>query len=112
MTMPYAYIECAGVRVPADCTPDDLRAVLEKRKIRFNNEAEIMAVFGDAIQLKASLENAISLLKTEKASLDNYILRRKELANCPGCGRQWFEEPVANPASQAKKATKKKISSR
>jgi len=91
MTMPYAYIECDGVRVPADWTPDDLRVALGKRKIRFKNEEEIMAVFGDAIQLKAALENAISLLKTERTRLDNYVLQRKELTNCPGCGRQWFE---------------------
>jgi len=107
MTIPYAYIECAGVRVPADWTPDDLRAALGKRKIRFNNGEEIMAVFGDAIQLKASLERSISHLQTEEIRLANLVKRKQELANCPGCGRQWFEKPVTTLAPPAKKATKK-----
>lgn len=111
MTMPYAYIESAGVRVPANWTIDDLRTALGKRKIRFNNEEEIMAVFGDALQLKASLENSISHLQTEKIGLENLVQQKQQLANCPGCGRQWFEKPVATLPSPAKKATKKKISS-
>lgn len=93
MTMPYAYIECAGVRVPADCTVEELRIMLEKRNIRFNNEEEIMAVFGNALQLKASLEKTITVLKAEISTLDRDIIRKGDLAKCPGCGRLWREEP-------------------
>ena len=51
------YIECAGVRVPADWSVEQLAEALIKRKIRFANEQEIMNVFGNAIRMKASLEH-------------------------------------------------------
>lgn len=44
------YIECAGVRVPADWSVEQLAEALSKRKIRFANEQEIMNVFGNAIR--------------------------------------------------------------
>jgi len=65
------YIECAGVRVPSDWSVKQLREALAKRNIRFieAHEREIMAVFGDAILLKASLEDSIATLRQEKAKL-------------------------------------------
>lgn len=85
MTMPSAYIECAGVRIPADWTLDNLRAALENRKIRFANEKEVMAVFGDAIQIRNSL-------RMEIATLDRCIKEKRKKAICPKCGMRWFEE--------------------
>ncbi|GAI83438.1 unnamed protein product [marine sediment metagenome] len=43
------YIECAGVRVPADWSVEQLTEALSKRKIRFANEQEIMHIFTKAI---------------------------------------------------------------
>jgi len=92
------YIECAGVRIPSDWSVEQLAQALERRKIRFRNEEEIMAVFGDAIRLKSSLEKAISRLRTEVTKLDRHIKERQKKAMCPGCGMLWAE-PVASAAT-------------
>jgi len=68
---PLAYITCAGVRVPSNWTLEHLRVALGRRKISFSKSTEhdIMAVFGEAIQLKKELESAIKELERLKADL-------------------------------------------
>lgn len=85
------YIECAGVRVPADWNLEQLRAALLKRKIRFQNEAEIMSVFGEAIELKAKLEKAIDELENKKKQLQDFIHAAQGRLFCPHCQKQIFE---------------------
>ena len=68
------YIECAGVRVPADWSIRQLREALSKRKMRFKNEKEIMNVFGDAVNLKAKLEARIHELSEKIKILETRIL--------------------------------------
>ena len=102
------YIECAGVRVPSDWSIDQLREALAKRKIRFQmmHEKEIMAVFGDAIQLKASLERDISRLHDEVVKWETYVRQRKQAVSCPSCGIKWTEAPTTSVGST--KNSKKK----
>ncbi len=90
------YIECAGVRVPSDWTVSQLREALAQRKIRFQtmHEREIMAVFGDAIQLKASLEKEVARLQSEFGKWSMYVDKKKKLATCPKCGTEWTEPPA------------------
>ena len=63
------YIECAGVRVPADWTIDQLRKALAKRNIRFSNEQDAIAVYGAAIEFKVELERRIDELNANVARL-------------------------------------------
>ena len=79
------YIECAGVRVPADWNIAQLTEALAKRKIRFSNEAEITAVFGEAIRLKQKLEENIARLRAEGARLETYYNTFKDKLTCPSC---------------------------
>ena len=65
------YIECASVRVPANWSLDMLQKTLKKRKIRFHNEEDILAVFGTAIKLKKDLELAVQDLRKELISLQD-----------------------------------------
>jgi len=44
--MKQIYIECAGMRIPCNWTPDQLKRALKLRKIKLDNEAEIREVFG------------------------------------------------------------------
>ena len=103
------YIECAGVRVPSDWSVDQLQEALAKRKIRFQkaHEKEIMAVFGEAIQLKASLEKNIHNLNAEVARLEKYVNEKRQKVLCPGCGMKWTEAP-AYSAENSKKNSEKK----
>ena len=95
-----AYIECAGVRVPANWTVEQLRTALAKRSIRFatKNEEEILRVFGEAIGLKASLEKEILQLQSTLIKLKRDVERKKKLRNCPGCGVRWTVKPITIPA--------------
>lgn len=94
------YIECDGVRVPSNWTIERLRNALAKRKIRFSNEQEIIGVFGDAVQLKYSLEERIHFLRTQVAELNDYINRKRQLASCPVCGLKWAEDPIVSNAKK------------
>ena len=67
------YIECSGVRVPSDWNIKTLEMALMKRKIRFQNEKEIMAVFGEAVNLKSNLEEAIRALRKELVGLQDAV---------------------------------------
>ena len=95
--MPEAnYIECMGVRVPADWSVEQVAASLVKRHIRFSNEAEIMRVFGEALCLKAALEHEVTCLKSEVEKLNALVEQRKSRTLCPGCGARW-----TNPTATA-----------
>ena len=98
-----AYIECAGVRVPGNWTIGQLREALAKRKIRFEqmHEAEIIAVFGDAVGLKARLERQIDILKDEISKLDKRIKEKEKMIGCPGCGMKWTKPPASARARKA-----------
>ena len=100
------YIKCAGVRVPSNWSLDQLREALAKRDIRFLNEDEITAVFGRAIELKASLEANITQLQAELARLEKLVQERKKKVRCPKCGLQWTEAPIVTAeAPDSKKGT-------
>jgi len=94
-----SYIECAGVRVPSNWSVGQLAEALAKRKIRFNNEQEIMAVFGDAIKLKRSLEQGIQNLQNELSTWEHYVKQKKEKVMCPGCGLKWTEPNATAPSA-------------
>lgn len=69
------YIECAGVRVPANWTIDQLRDALAKRNIRFSNEQDAIAAFGESIRLKAELERREDELTANIAKLSEEAQR-------------------------------------
>ena len=106
------YIECAGVRVPADWTVEELSKALAERKIRFNskNETEIMAVFGNAIELKRVLEVRLNEAQNALVKWERFVLEKRALATCPKCGTSWTEikpeltKPTTSP-SKTKKLT-------
>jgi len=75
------YIECDGVRVPEDWTLTHLKRALAKRRIRFGNEREIMAVFGDAVKMKQHIENEIDELRRTKSELEIKVADLKIKAN-------------------------------
>lgn len=79
------YIVCDGVRVPADWTIGQLRDALAKRNIRFTNEEEIVRVFGEAVKLKAELENRVYGLQKEIAALEEVVVMLRDNAHCPYC---------------------------
>lgn len=100
------YIECAGVRVPANWTVEQLREALTKRRMRFTtlHEKEIMEVFGNAILLKKGLEQNIDKLKTELERLQGLVKERTRLLACPACGAQWTQqvEPKQPPEKKGR----------
>jgi len=102
------YIECAGVRLPADWSVEQLTEALSKRKIRFANEQEIMNAFGNAIWMKASLESEISRLHAEETKLTHYIHERQRRAMCPGCGMQWTDSGATAANEIATRKTRKR----
>jgi len=109
------YIECAGIRVPFDWSVEQLAEALSKRKIRFENEQEIMNAFGNALRMKASLKSEISRLQAEETKLTHYIHERQRMAMCPGCGMQWAGSGVSPPAAKEvvkEKTSKKKVHGR
>jgi len=67
------YIECAGVRVPANYSLKELRVALKKRGIAFANEGEIQRVFGEAIELKRKLQTSIRELEAREAELSTSV---------------------------------------
>lgn len=96
------YITCAGVRVPAHWSVGMLEEALAKRNIRFANEAEIMAVFGDALQMKADLEKAIGELTDAKRKLEVRLEVVKAGAHCPHCLKSLVEEDAASHAPKSR----------
>ena len=72
------YIECVGVRVPANWTIDQLRDALAKRNIRFSNEQDAIAVYGAAIEFKVELERRISELNASIARLSGEAARLRD----------------------------------
>lgn len=101
------YIECDGVRVPSTWTGAQLKEALAKRKIRFQNEAAIMHVFGNAIHLKATLEQKVLDLQAEVAKWDQYVKEKKALAACPKCQTQWTEPPAIKNTRESNKPISK-----
>jgi len=79
------YIECAGVRVPADWTFQKLRDALAGRKIRFANEQEIANVFGKAVLLKFKLQSEIDGLVKQRQELRTEVILLKTKLLCPNC---------------------------
>lgn len=98
MTENRNYIECAGFRIPSDWSVEELAQALERRKIRFRNEEEIISVFGNALRLKSSLEKDISRLRAEVTKLNGYVEERQKKATCPHCGTLWIELGVKDHA--------------
>ena len=88
------YVECAGVRVPAHWTIEQLRLALSKRKIRFQNEVEIKSVYGEAVLLKQKLEDSIKKLGEEEARLVNRVAALGKTLRCPHCKGPLEESPV------------------
>jgi hypothetical protein len=63
--MKQIYIECAGMRVPYNWTPDQLKRALKLRKIKLDNEAEIREVFGQYLDMIRDLNNQIITKRRE-----------------------------------------------
>ena len=79
------YIECAGVDVPANWTVNELREALAKRHIRFRQESDIIAMFGNALKVKAELTQEVSRLRTELGKLTERVRLLKGKLICPKC---------------------------
>ncbi len=88
------YIECAGVRVPSNWKIKQLASALEKRKIRFNNEQEIMNVFGHAIHLQAELEARDHELRKEIQKLESEVKLLDLKLLCPHCKKRIDSAPA------------------
>ena len=86
MVLDLSYAECAGVRVSLDSTVEELRDALEKRKVRFSNEKEIMEAFGSLVETRKILQKEISTLEKQRNSLRRVIDRLKGKLQCPKCG--------------------------
>ena len=71
------YIECAGVCVPSDWTIDQLRDALAKRNIRFLNERDAMVAFGEAVRMKAELEQRERELTATIAKLAGEVTKMR-----------------------------------
>ena len=91
------YVECDGVRVPANWTIPELLAALEKRNVRFSNESDIQAAFEVFHASKSMLQEQIEGLAQHKAELES---KTKKLAvtlknmnkrvKCPSCGANYI----------------------
>jgi len=74
---PRDYIECGGVRIPVWMTLEDLRMALVKRRIRFQNEAELMRFYGESLSIRRQLLTDIADLRSEKVQITEQIANAK-----------------------------------
>ncbi len=110
------YVTVAGVRTPADWTIEELRSTLEKRKIRFGNEEEILAVYGRFLKTKNELTEQIKGLEKHRdimlrrAAEAETLLKNLNLRlTCPKCQNVYstLEEPVeVKPKAKVKAKAK------
>jgi hypothetical protein len=59
------YITCAGMRIPYDWTPRQLERALMLRKIKIDNEADVMEIFGKYLDMIKSLDEQIAAKQKE-----------------------------------------------
>jgi len=75
--MKQIYIECAGLRIPYDWTPDQLERALERRRIKLDNKADIISVFSDYLNIIITLSYDIHNKRKELSDLNNTIFSLK-----------------------------------
>jgi hypothetical protein len=63
--MKHIYIECAGMRVPYNWTPDQLKRALKLRSIKLDNDADIREVFGQYLDMIRDLNSQIVMKQIE-----------------------------------------------
>lgn len=71
------YIECAGMRIPYDWKPYQLKQALKFRNIKLNNDADIMKVFGDYLDMIKSLDIQIAAKQKELFATPEYFSRKE-----------------------------------
>lgn len=71
------YLECAGVRVPASWTVEQLRLALATRSIRFTNEEEIIRAFRVGLRSKNWGERSLQRDLLDKAGIPTRKPKRK-----------------------------------
>jgi hypothetical protein len=92
--MKQIYIECAGMRIPYNWTPEQLKFALRRRKIKLDNEAEIRYVFGHYIDMIRDLNNQI-------------LIKQRELYLLPAKSETIFKPAPAVPMPIGKRKSKK-----
>jgi hypothetical protein len=71
--MKQLYITCADMRIPYDWTPRQLERALMLRKIKLDNEAEVIEIFGRYLDMIKSLDKQIAAKQKELLSTASYF---------------------------------------